>query len=87
MLRTCLILALSLLLILPAHAWGSVQKAIPLIETMPDSPQLLKVRDWRQTAKDYDQLIFDFAQEGPFLPLITWDENPFNFRQRSFHLP
>ena len=68
MLRTCLILALSLLLILPAHAWGRVQKAIPLIETMPDSPQLLKVRDWRQTAKDYDQLILILPRRGLSCP-------------------
>ena len=82
-----LVLALCLLLVFPASVWARPQKAIPLIETMPDLPEPFEVRDWKQTARDYDQLVFDFAQEGPFLPLIEWDENPVNFRQKSFFLP
>ena len=63
-----------------------MQKEIPLVSKMPDRPEPLKVRDWKQTARAYDGLVFDFSQEGPFLPLISWDLGQVNFQQKSFFL-
>lgn len=83
----CLCMIICLLLFFPQGVWARVQKEIPLVAKMPDRPQPLKARDWKQTAQAYDELVFDFSQEGPFLPLISWDLGPVNFQQKSFFLP
>ena len=83
----CLCMIICLLLFFPQGVWARVQKEIPLVAKMPDRPQPLKARDWKQTAQAYDELVFDFSQEGPFLPLISWDLGSVNFQQKSFFLP
>lgn len=44
---------------------------IPRIDQMPDIPSPYFMRDWKQVAKDYDNLVFDIYKEGKYLPLTT----------------
>jgi len=45
---------------------------------MPNLPHPYELRDWRQVALDYDQLVFDVHAKGDFLPFIWWDESQTN---------
>ena len=45
------------------EAGAGGQIAVPRIEQMPNLPSPLKIRDWRQVARDYDALVFDLT--GP----------------------
>lgn len=78
---------LCLMLLFPPSVWARVQKEIPLISGMPRRPKPLKVINWQARAQAWDKLAFSFDQEGPFLPLISWDTGEVNFRQKSFFLP
>ncbi len=51
---------------------------IDRVALMPDLPAPLAIRDWRQAARDYDKLAFDFDAKGQFLPLIVRDGNSFS---------
>lgn len=62
------------------------QITIPAVEKMPALPSPLFIRDWRQVALDYDTLVFDFEQQGDFLPLIWWDKTHSNFPRDTFGL-
>lgn len=50
---------------------------------MPNFPQPYLMRDWRQTAINYDSFIFDFNQTGEYLPLIWWNENTQNYPEHN----
>ncbi|MBE3578142.1 MAG: hypothetical protein IMX00_10695 [Limnochordales bacterium] len=68
--------------------WAApVQKEIPRVELMPDAPATYVMRDWRQVARDYDSLVFDFTAVGEYLPLIQWDKSRRNFDLDTFFLP
>ena len=54
---------------------------------MPNIPQPFKMKDWDATARAYDRLAFDIEAEGPFLPLIWWDDTHINVDRRTFGLP
>ena len=45
------------------------QIAIPRIDQMPDLPSPYLMRDWKQVAVDYDNLIFDITKSGTHLPV------------------
>ena len=45
------------------------QIAIPRIDQMPDLPSPYLMRDWKQVAVDYDNLIFDITKSGTYLPV------------------
>ncbi len=60
-------------LLLPARADTASQIRIPRVEQMPNLPQPFAMRDWKQVARDYDNLVFDRRAKGRFLPLI-WDD-------------
>lgn len=49
------------------------QVTVPRIEKMPRDPKPWAWKDWRQTALDFDQMAFDYAEKGPFFPLV-WDD-------------
>ena len=83
----CLCMTVCLVLLFSQGVWARAQKEIPLVAKMPDRPEPLQVRDWKQTARAYDELVFDFSHEGLFLPLISWDLGQVNFKQKSFFLP
>ena len=52
------------------------QIEIPRIEQMPNLPQPYAMRNWKQVARDYDALVFDFDRQGQFLPVIRWHDAP-----------
>ncbi len=43
---------------------------IPYVEGFPLLPSPLLIREWKQTAREYHQLVFDPGATGPFLPLL-----------------
>lgn len=57
---------------------------IPRVNKMPFHPKPYKYRDWKQTALDFDNYVFDFNQKGPFLPLIWLDGQKRNFPDTTF---
>ncbi len=60
------------------------QRPIPRVEKMPNRPKPYVFKDWKQTALDFDQYVFDFSQKGDFLPLIWWDKTGRNFPETTF---
>lgn len=45
---------------------------ISRVESMPNLPQPLSIRDWSQVTRNYVNFLFDFDRAGPHLPLIRW---------------
>ncbi|NQT37871.1 MAG: hypothetical protein HQ581_10300 [Planctomycetes bacterium] len=68
-------------------AGGCPQIDVPLIEKMPNIPKPLKMRDWKQVAKDFDELVFDFSAEGENFPLIWIDRSHINNDDDGFGIP
>ena len=60
------------------------QRTIPRVEKMPNRPKPYAFKDWKKTAQDFDQYVFDFSQKGDFLPLIWWDKTGRNFPEPTF---
>ncbi len=60
------------------------QVAVPRIELMPNLPEPYHLKDWKQTALEFDQYVFDFSQKGEHLPLIWLDSTGHNFKQTTF---
>ena len=63
------------------------QITIPRVEQMPNRPEPYLLRDWKQVARDFDELVFDFDRTGQHLPLIWWDTTHRNFPRDTFGLP
>ena len=63
------------------------QISVPRIDAMPDKPTPYYMRDWRQVARGYDSLVYDFNRTGQYLPLIFGNDNPANYpSQKSYGL-
>ena len=62
------------------------QKHINRVRFMPDMPTPFYIRDWKQVALDYDNLIFSFKEDGQFFPLNKWDDRQINYKGRSFSM-
>lgn len=62
---------LAVLLALPCLLLG---QELTSVAKMPDLPDNYQLRDWKQTALNFDQLVFDPDRKGDFLPLI-WPDN------------
>ena len=60
---------------------------ISRVERMPNMPVPYAMRDWKQVAKDYDALVFDFSKTGKNLPLVWWDPRRRDFPEKTFALP
>jgi hypothetical protein len=61
--------------------------SINRVELLPDRPSPFQLRNFRQTAVDFDRLVFDFNATGQYLPLIwTVDDVP-NLGKPGFGLP
>jgi hypothetical protein len=60
------------------------QRNISRVDKMPFHPKPYKFRDWKKTAIDFDDYVFDFNQKGPFLPLIWLDGQKRNFPDTTF---
>ncbi len=63
------------------------QKDIPCVDYMPNLPEPLKILNWRQKARDFDRLAFDFDAKGKFLPLIWLDNSRVNIDFPTFGMP
>ena len=46
------------------------QISVPRIDEMPNLPSPLKIRDWRQAARDYDAIVFDLHGHDGRPPLV-----------------
>ncbi len=63
------------------------QITINRIEQMPNAPSPYRMRDWKQVAKGYDSLVFDFNRAGTYLPLGRIVTNNVNYpNHNSFGL-
>lgn len=51
---------------------------IAAIEMMPNKPSPYVMRNWKQVARDYDTLLFNFDAAGDYLPLVCWDTRGYN---------
>jgi hypothetical protein len=60
------------------------QIRVARIEQMPNQPKPYRLRDWRQTAVDFDRYVFDFSTKGEHLPLIWMDNQRRNVDQPTF---
>jgi hypothetical protein len=54
---------------------------LPRIGQMPDEPAPFNVRDWREVAVQYDSFVYDINKTGQYLPLVTLQNNGFNYPQ------
>jgi len=63
------------------------QRNIPRVEGMPQYPSPYFIKDWRKTARNFDQLAFGFQAKGEHLPLIWLDESRINMDRAGFGLP
>ena len=53
------------------------QLSLTAIDLLPNAPTTYQLRDWHQTATDFDTLAFDTTATGQFLPLVTIDTTPY----------
>jgi hypothetical protein len=62
------------------------QVSVSRIEQMPNLPEPYHLKNWKQTALDFDAYAFDFSVKGQYLPLIWLDSTGHNFKQTTFGL-
>ncbi|MGA2623323.1 MAG: LamG-like jellyroll fold domain-containing protein [Bacteroidota bacterium] len=63
------------------------QTTIPRIEQMPSMPAPYLMRNWKQVARGYDSLVFNFNLSGEYLPLVWLNTSPVNYpNHNSFGL-
>lgn len=60
------------------------QVEIARVAGMPNQPEPYNMKDWEETAKEFDAYIYDFNQKGEFLPFIWRDTNRRNLDQETF---
>lgn len=58
---------------------NSQQIAIPRIEKMPNKPEPYDMRDWKEVALGYDNLVFDLNLTGQYLPLTRLYNGTVNY--------
>ena len=61
----------------------SQQIAISRVEQMPNLPSPYLMRDWKQVALGYDNLVFDLTKTGTYLPLVWINNNTINYPNHS----
>jgi hypothetical protein len=75
-----------LLMILVSDS-SAQQITINRIEQMPNTPSPYLMRDWKQVARGYDSLVFDFNRTGTYMPLGRIVTNNVNYpNHNSFGL-
>src|SRR6266436_5192312 len=55
------------------------QTSIPRIDLMPNRPSPYLMRNWKEVARGYDSLIFNFDLTGTYLPVVWLNTNPVNY--------
>jgi hypothetical protein len=63
-----------------------VQKRINKVQEMPNLPEPFMIKDWRETATQYDQFVYDFTKQGEYLPVGWWDKKHHNMQEDTFGL-
>ena len=63
-------------LLLASSASAQYQLPLPAVDLLPDAPSTYQMRDWRAVATNFDQLAFNTAATGPFMPLVLIDNTP-----------
>lgn len=69
---------------LPFEAKPVTQIGLKRVDKMPFHPKPYKYRDWKKTALDFDNYIFDFNQKGKNLPFVWLDGMKRNFPDTTF---
>jgi hypothetical protein len=73
-------LLLSLISLFSSQAWAQVgQININRIQQMPNLPSPYLMRDWKDVAVKYDELIFSTNATGEFLPLLSLKASGTNY--------
>lgn len=71
-----------LVLILPVQAHAQVpQKHLSRIDEMPSVPRPLKIINFKELARKFDQTVYDFNAKGKYWPLVWLDTRQDNFPQ------
>lgn len=70
--------------VLPSGATLVSQISLARVDKMPFHPKPYKYRDWKKTAIDFDNYIFDFNQKGKNLPFVWLDGMKRNFPDTTF---
>lgn len=76
-----------LVLLLSVACGQANQTPINAVEKMPNFPPNYQLRDWKQVARDFDKLVFDFEAKGEFLPFPWWDDGRVDHDLTGFALP
>ncbi len=85
--KTLGVLICLLLLLIAVKQTSAQQINISRVEQMPNMPSPYEMRDWKQAAAGYDNLVFNFNLAGQYLPLIWLNTNTINYpEQNSFGL-
>lgn len=69
----CALLALGVALAPLVSLAAGRQLSLAAIDLLPNAPTTYQMRDWHQTATDFDALAFNTSAMGPFLPLVKID--------------
>src|SRR3989442_2722811 len=84
---TVVLAAILLLWFPPSGILLARQIVVPRIELMPNLPSPYEMRNWKEVARQYDSLVFDFNRTGTYLPLVWLNTNTGNYPQHpSFGL-
>ncbi len=59
------------------------QISVPRIEKMPLLPQPYEMRDWKEVAAGYTELVFDTRRTGDLLPLVSRRDAGINYPETS----
>lgn len=60
------------------------QLQLSRVDSMPNLPKPFKIIDFNKIAKDYDRLVYDSTQSGPYWPLIWKDNSRKNVDQETY---
>ncbi len=74
-LQLSLVLAILACAMTPIICRGAAGREFSLapIDTLPNAPSTYEMRNWAQTATNFDSLAFNMAASGQFLPLVRID--------------
>lgn len=62
---------------------GAAPGVITRVNLMPNGPDNYVLRDWKQTALDFSELVSDHTLTGPYLPIATEETSKHNIKRPS----
>ncbi|MGE5498376.1 MAG: LamG-like jellyroll fold domain-containing protein [Syntrophothermus sp.] len=81
--RMYLCAILLVIIIFGTDTMNAQQISIGRIDMMPDMPAPYVMRDWKQTARGYDSLVFNRNLTGQYLPLIFYKDVSENYPEHG----